>query len=186
MCLSKCAGCLTPVSVLSLCCEQARELVRLEEARAERREAAADEPRPPLAPFARHPLAAEEPRWDCESVLSLRSNADNHPALLGEPGRRRWRPDPTASPAIRLSAKTGLPVGFTGAANERGGRYGGGVGSAAGATGGCGDGASAAGDSVASAARRRGESAEEKRVRKAAVKETRVRLGVLRGVGCLG
>lgn len=155
----------------------------MEEARAERREAASEGPQPPLAPFARHPLAAEEPRWDCESVLSLRSNADNHPALLGEPGRRRWRPSPKdPSPAIRLSAKTGLPVGFMGAANERGGRGGGGgngvvrAGSAAGATGGCRDGASAAGDSVASAARRRGESAEEKRERKAAVKDTRVRL----------
>lgn len=114
-------------------------------------------------------------------MLSLRSNADNHPAVLGEPGRRRWCPDPKEpSPAIRLSAKTGLPVGFTGAANDRGGRDGGGggvrAGSAAGATGGGFDCASVAGDSVASAARRRGESAEEKRERKAAVKDTRVRL----------
>ena len=170
---------------------QAKELLRLDEARAERREAASDGPQPPLAPFARHPLAAEEPRWDCDSVLSLRSNADNHPALLGEPGRRRWRPNPDPkdpSPAIRLSAKTGLPVGFTGAANEHGGRGGGdgGVraGSEAGAGGGCRDGASAADNSVATAARRRGESAEEKRERKAAVKDTRVRPVIGAGLGC--
>ncbi|KAK9846608.1 hypothetical protein WJX81_007566 [Elliptochloris bilobata] len=68
---------------------KARELLRLEEARAERREGSTDDPRPPPAPFARHPDAAEEQRWDCESVLSLRSNADNHPALLAEPARRR-------------------------------------------------------------------------------------------------
>ncbi len=143
---------------------QARELVRSEEERAERRAGSGPDPGArPLAPLARHPDAPEDARWDCESVLSLRSNLDNHPALLAEPGRPRrgcfsaW-PDPGASAApIRLSAKTGLPVGFTGA------------------TGAAGDGASAAGESAASSVRRRDESAEEKRERKAAVRDARVR-----------
>eukprot|EP00951_Prasinocladus_malaysianus_P007938 scaffold57176_cov43-Prasinocladus_malaysianus.AAC.2 len=30
-------------------------------------------------------------RWDCESVLSLRSNLDNHPGRIDEP-RRKTRP----------------------------------------------------------------------------------------------
>ena len=33
--------------------------------------------------------AAQRERWDCESVLSLRSNLDNHPGKIQDPGRLR-------------------------------------------------------------------------------------------------
>jgi len=168
---------------------QARELVRAEEERAERRAGSGPDPGArPLAPLARHPDAPEDARWDCESVLSLRSNLDNHPALLAEPGRPRRgcfaaRPDPGAAAApIRLSAKTGLPVGFTGSTGAAGARGAAsyparGVHARAsdGAAAPAGDGASAAGESAASSVRRRDESAEEKRERKAAVRWARVR-----------
>ncbi len=160
--------------------------MRAEEARAERRAGSGLDPgAQPLAPLARHPDAPEDARWDCESVLSLRSNLDNHPALLAEPGRPRRgcfsaRPDPSAAAApIRLSAKTGLPVGFTGTAGARGAASypARGLHARAGdiAATPAGDGASAAGESAASSVRRRDESAEEKRERKAAVREARVR-----------
>ena len=50
-------------------------------------------------------------RWDCESVLSLRSNLDNHPGRIAEPGRppRRTRMQPPSAAAgapIVLSTKT--------------------------------------------------------------------------------
>jgi hypothetical protein len=38
--------------------------------------------------FERHAAAARE-RWDVESVLSLRSNLDNHPASIAEPQSSR-------------------------------------------------------------------------------------------------
>lgn len=50
----------------------------------------------------------EVSKWDCETVLSLRSNLDNHPGTIcdnaggGGPGR------------ITLSSKSGMPVGFVG------------------------------------------------------------------------
>lgn len=50
---------------------------------------------------------APEQRWDCESVLSLRSNLDNHPGVISEQSNRRYR---SAGGKIRLAAKTGLPV----------------------------------------------------------------------------
>ena len=45
-----------------------------------------------------------EQRWDCESVLSLRSNLDNHPGTILEQPRRRYQP---AQGKIKLAAKTG-------------------------------------------------------------------------------
>lgn len=50
-------------------------------------------------------------RWDCESVLSLRSNLDNHPGRIAEPNRppRRTRLQPPSAAAgapIVLSTKT--------------------------------------------------------------------------------
>jgi hypothetical protein len=47
---------------------------------------------------------APEQRWDCESVLSLRSNLDNHPGVISEQSNRRYR---SAGGKIRLAAKTG-------------------------------------------------------------------------------
>lgn len=43
-------------------------------------------------------------RWDCESVLSLRSNLDNHPGSIFEPTARKYKPQ---GGKIRLAAKTG-------------------------------------------------------------------------------
>lgn len=43
-------------------------------------------------------------QWDCESVLSLRSNLDNHPGTISEQSSRRYKP---ASGRIKLAAKTG-------------------------------------------------------------------------------
>ncbi|DBA99090.1 hypothetical protein WJX77_009113 [Trebouxia sp. C0004] len=51
-----------------------------------------------------------EQRWDCESVLSLRSNLDNHPGVISEQSNRRYR---SAGGKIRLAAKTGLPISST-------------------------------------------------------------------------
>jgi protein LTV1 len=45
--------------------------------------------------------------WDCESVLSLRSNLYNHPGTITEPGRSRKAPP---SGLIRLN-KDGIPMG---------------------------------------------------------------------------
>ena len=47
---------------------------------------------------------APEQRWDCESVLSMRSNLDNHPGVISEQSNRRYR---SAGGKIRLAAKTG-------------------------------------------------------------------------------
>ena len=47
---------------------------------------------------------APEQRWDCESVLSLHSNLDNHPGVISEQSNRRYR---SAGGKIRLAAKTG-------------------------------------------------------------------------------
>ncbi len=41
----------------------------------------------PVPAFERHETVRD--RWDCESVLSLRSNLDNHPASIMEPQSRR-------------------------------------------------------------------------------------------------
>lgn len=55
--------------------------------------------------------------WDCESILSTYSNLDNNPVTIGTGGRRRRKAskkkpsmaDPVQQ--IQLSAKTGLPLG---------------------------------------------------------------------------
>jgi protein LTV1 len=63
--------------------------------------------------------------WDCESILSTYSNLDNNPIMIdGVSTRRRRRPpksqskpttsasaEPEPSQIIRLSVKTGLPIG---------------------------------------------------------------------------
>ena len=103
--------------------------------------------------------------WDCESVLSLRSNLDNHPGTIETPSSRRRR-ERAARPegeggdepgvlrdGIRLSHRHGIAVDFLergagGQPREERGRFGEGAGKA----------------------RERAETAEEKRARKAAVK----------------
>uniref|UniRef100_A0A061QKM3 Protein LTV1 n=1 Tax=Tetraselmis sp. GSL018 TaxID=582737 RepID=A0A061QKM3_9CHLO len=103
-------------------------------------------------------MVVEEPpveKWDCESILSLRSNLDNHPRCISEP-RRGGRPFPAGREKIELSAKTGLPI------NRQSG----------GATAMSSDGSSGDAVSIAtSSVRRKDESREEKKARKAAVKE---------------
>jgi protein LTV1 len=113
--------------------------------------------------------------WDCESVLSTYSNLDNNPAVINRPGgaRRKKKNKNRADDAssvqsfddeesyvqqIKLSTKTGLPLnldkGFDGEEES----------SAM-------DGASVwTTGTNKGEARRRGESAEEKKARKAAIK----------------
>ena len=103
--------------------------------------------------------------WDCESVLSLRSNLDNHPGTIETPSRR-CRRERAARPegeggnelgvlqgGIRLSNRHGIAVDFLergagGGGREERGRFGEGAGKA----------------------REKAETAEDKKARKAAVK----------------
>ena len=113
-------------------------------------------------------IGAYRERWDCESVLSLRSNLDNHPARIAEPGHsRKPRPGSAASVSgqpsrIALSAKTGLPI--SDAEQAGAGRRPGGD-----------DGTSVSTQRGPAAPPRKGETAEEKRARKTATKEANVR-----------
>lgn len=77
---------------------QTRELVRIAEE--EEEEAAAR----PSALGSRPAEEAPQQQWDCESVLSLRSNLDNHPGTISEQSSRRYKP---ASGRIKLATKTG-------------------------------------------------------------------------------
>jgi len=106
------------------------------------------------------PVYAEDrpvERWDCESVLSLRSNLDHHPGRIAEP--KRAPKDPAGGKArIRLSRKTGLPICKEASAEEASSS------------------SSEAGESEApsiatTSVRRKDESTEEKKARKAAIKE---------------
>ncbi|KAI3428268.1 hypothetical protein D9Q98_006647 [Chlorella vulgaris] len=116
------------------------------------------------------PEPRERERWDCESVLSLRSNLDNHPGSISEP--RSYRPrrrgygseDGGAGGLIRLDAR-GMPVGFMPRRGMAGGPD-------------AADGGHAGSDvqeegaaATAVPERRKGETADEKRARKEAVKE---------------
>ena len=76
---------------------QTKELLRIAE---EEEEA----PAKPSTSGTRITDDAPEQRWDCESVLSLRSNLDNHPGVISEQSNRRYR---SAGGKIRLAAKTG-------------------------------------------------------------------------------
>ena len=78
---------------------QTRELLR----RAEEEEAKQSAEQPSTSGSR---LVSETPqeRWDCESVLSLRSNLDNHPGTISEQSNRRYKP---TSGKIKLAAKTG-------------------------------------------------------------------------------
>lgn len=118
-----------------------------------------DDDRAVEAEFARVPRE----QWDCESVLSLRSNLSNHPGQIRDEVRvcastRRGR-----GSRVQLSAKTGLPLGVAGItlASVREG------------------GSESSSEFVEEeavnlgAARAPTESLEDKRVRKAAVKEAK-------------
>lgn len=85
---------------------------------------------PPVAPPAEEILIdgksyyseRERNPFDCESVLSTHSNLDNNPTTIGASRSRRRRRQntnplpgvPQPSTAIRLSNKTGLPIGIMG------------------------------------------------------------------------
>jgi protein LTV1 len=101
--------------------------------------------------------------WDCESVLSLRSNLYNHPGTITEPGRSRKAPP---SGFIRLN-KDGIPMGVLPSKYAQKELDDEARAVAA---------AEAAEKRKAAAAameRKKGESAEEKRARKNAVKEAK-------------
>ncbi|KAL3156668.1 Protein ltv1 [Trebouxia sp. C0009 RCD-2024] len=91
--------------------------------------------------------------WDCESVLSLRSNLDNHPGTISEQSNRRYRP---ASGKIKLAAKTGLPINSS--ENHRSLDF---------------DSYSRTTSASAAQPRLKGESTDEKKQRKTAVKEAK-------------
>lgn len=101
-------------------------------------------------------------RWDCETVLSLRSNLYNHPGTITEPARAR-------PPAMIRLNKSGIPLGVLPARGSAAGSGAGGAAEADGEKDMEGD----AGPTRLSAAaleRKKDESAEEKRARKNAVK----------------
>ena len=107
--------------------------------------------------------------WDCESILSTYSNLDNNPVTIGPGGGRRRKqrkdkkkPDPNEPVhQIQLSNKTGLPLGVLNSRNddedEESNYY---------------DGNTAMSVNLG-LARQKDETAEEKRARKAALKQER-------------
>lgn len=143
----------------------AREHARAAIHRAEAEEAAGRGGFDP-ADLERVEMAPEE-RWDCETVLSLRSNLYNHPATITEPPGRRGPPPHV----IRLN-KAGLPAGVLAPSKARG--------AAAAAP------APAAAPAQPPMERRKDETPEEKRARKEAVKsakrEARVSKKELKGI----
>lgn len=93
-------------------------------------------------------------RWDCESVLSLRTDATHQPGRIQQAPRRRRCGD-AVQDGIILSDKTGLPVD-TAARRERDA-----------------DEADELQGVNLGVAREKGESAEDKKARKAAVKDAK-------------
>lgn len=104
-------------------------------------------------------MAGDRDRWDCQTIISTYSNLDNHPSIVDEGGsvqqKRRTRQLP---PVIRLDPRTHLPrndaVDDKHSGEKSRHEFG----------------APQLTKPVTSA-RRKGETAEEKRARKAAVKE---------------
>ncbi|GLI61075.1 hypothetical protein VaNZ11_003340, partial [Volvox africanus] len=119
-------------------------------------------------------------RWDCESILSLTSNLENHPGKIVEPQRRTGG---KGGGLIRLSVKTGMPVVPGGMAGDSRGRPATAPAiqedeeeGASGEGSGSGDEEEEGTGSVLDPGmltRRKGETAEERKARKAAVKEAR-------------
>lgn len=120
----------------------------------------------------------ERERWDCESVLGLRSNLDNHPGQIAEPAavRRMARGSggsgSSGETAIRLDAR-GVPLGVLPPRSSAAA-----VTATAAAVRTC---SGTAEDGKAeeqgvvpwAQERRKGETVDEKRARKAAVKEAK-------------
>jgi protein LTV1 len=142
-----------------------------------------------LVPFDKE--EEERDRWDCDTIVSTYSNLENHPSIIddGVPrgrGRRgggsRAGSDAAGgaagAPALIRLGKSGMPVDFVptrGAAKKEGG---GGDGGGAGSDDSYdseedGEGGEGLGAAWRAQTRRKGESAEEKKARKAAVKEGR-------------
>jgi protein LTV1 len=113
---------------------------------------------------------SERPRnpWDCESILSTYSNLDNNPVTIGAINRRRKKKkeaaigidEPEVVPQIFLSKKTGLPLGVLQSATGKADNW-----------------VVADNNTMMSVnkgeARKRDETAEEKKSRKEAIKEER-------------
>ena len=106
--------------------------------------------------------------WDCESILSMRSNLYNHPGTISEPStraatsRQRQQPSSAAAGVIRLN-KFGIPItqGVVGPTHNDSNE---------------GDGGEGKKSKTATgfvSERKKDESAEEKKARKAAVKEAK-------------
>ena len=93
--LQQCTNCTSQATDAA----QTRELLRKAEEE-EARQAA----EPLLTSSGRRSHDEPEQRWDCESVLSMRSNLDNHPGVISEQPTRRYRP---VGGKIKLAAKTG-------------------------------------------------------------------------------
>ncbi|CAK4085017.1 unnamed protein product [Aphanomyces euteiches] len=59
-------------------------------------------------------VARVEDEWDCETIVSTYSNLDNHPTLIREPSRAQKKKKKAAqiagSSTIVLSSKTGMPL----------------------------------------------------------------------------
>ena len=143
-------------------------------------EVSAEGAEPPLVTELVRVAAEPRDRWDCETIVSTYSNLENRPAVLdgGAPRRQRGGAASSAAAAgaampaqIRLG-KTGLPVEFVPRAKPTGGADGGGDDSDDGSDS---DGGADVGPGAEwrCETRRKGETAEEKRARKAAVKEGR-------------
>ena len=133
---------------------------RLEEEAADAR--ADDDADDPPDAHPRYPpsLPDREPAWDCETVLSLAPSTAStcRPSVLGEPARRRrTRPATLLEGGLldqmTLSRKTGMPLGAGSTVNAVP--------------------AAAAPRTPQQPVRRPGETADEKKARKAAVKEAR-------------
>ena len=157
----------------------------------------------PDAPWVPHQVPGDfrAEQWDCETIVSLRSNQDNHPALLGGgggTGKTKGKgkgmdggvgeeEGMEAPPRrIALSSKSGLPLGYV---PSRGPVRGGGAAArwgasaaAAGAPGSLsgseededdGEGDEVVGKRPDPTARKPGETPEERKARKAAVKSDR-------------
>lgn len=138
----------------------------------------------PVGAYERHQTVQD--RWDCESVLSLRSNLDNHPASITEPhssrrARRQVLGAHKDEPAgyIKLGRSSGIPLGVMGsrraAFRESGGAQSNGRSQQDEALSEDADSLSGdgAGGGFVAAPRPKGETAEEKRARKAEVKEAK-------------
>ncbi|KAL4443797.1 hypothetical protein ABPG75_011534 [Micractinium tetrahymenae] len=126
----------------------------------------------------------ERERWDCESVLSLRSNLDNHPGRISEPRGGNRRPRSTAGSSAALPGdggiirlgRMGIPMGVlpprrgAGAAAEQQQQQ---QQQEEGAEEGASEGQAPVAAVAVPHERRKGETAEEKRARKAAVKDAK-------------